>query len=276
MSEERDEERKVLDRRVLGSTLFVADAANVFLQLGWPAVGYGVVESTVTSGQVMRHPFKRARTTFTHLGLALIGTQEQIDAYRLEVNRAHRTVRSGPQSPVSYNAFDRELQLWVASCLFYGLWDVTTRTSGPIPADEEEVLLRAAARFGTNLQLHPDQWHRSMADFWTYWDEGTRRIDIDATIRAYFLDLLHLRMLPPPLRAILGPLHAWLNTGFSPPIVRDQLGLRWTDTDQARHDRVMRVMGRTGRLLPKPLRWFPLNLAVWATFGKRRLGRTMV
>lgn len=36
-------------------------AANVIMQLSLPGVGYGVLESPVDSGNVYKHPFKRAR-----------------------------------------------------------------------------------------------------------------------------------------------------------------------------------------------------------------------
>ncbi len=34
----------------------LAGAANVVMQLSHPPVGHGVVESTVSSGQLLRHP----------------------------------------------------------------------------------------------------------------------------------------------------------------------------------------------------------------------------
>ena len=49
-------------------------AANVIMQLSAPPVGYGVLESPVDSGNVYKHPFKRARTTGTYLAAATIGT----------------------------------------------------------------------------------------------------------------------------------------------------------------------------------------------------------
>jgi len=272
----RAEERAVLRRRADGIGALIGDTANVFLQLAWPEIGYGVVESSVSGGQVMRHPFKRARTTLAYLGIALEGTQEQIDLYRQAVGTSHRQVRSGPDSPVKYNAFDRELQLWVASCLFYGFWDISVRMHGPMSPHDEEVLLRACARFGTSLQVPQDMWHQSMADFWRYWEQSLQRASIDDTVGAYFHDLLNLRMLPFPLDRLFGPVHAWFNTGLTPPEIRRQLGLRWTAADERRHDRALRALGVIYRRLPRVLRMFPLNAAAWATLTLHRFGRPMV
>ena len=51
----------------------LAGGANVVMQLAWPGVGYGVVESKVDSGALMKHPWKRARTTFQYIAVAVIG-----------------------------------------------------------------------------------------------------------------------------------------------------------------------------------------------------------
>ncbi len=98
----------------------LAGPANVIMQLARPGVGYGVMESRVESGRIDLHPIKRARTTFTYLAVATAGTDAQKAAFRRAVNRAHAQVRSTPDSPVQYNAFDPELQLWVAACLYKG------------------------------------------------------------------------------------------------------------------------------------------------------------
>jgi uncharacterized protein (DUF2236 family) len=86
-------------------------AANVIMQMSRPEVGYGVAESRVHSGSLMHHPWKRLRTTAQYLAVAILGTEEERKAYRDAVNVAHRQVRSTNDSPVKYNAFNRELQL---------------------------------------------------------------------------------------------------------------------------------------------------------------------
>src|SRR4051812_27788769 len=85
---------------------FAGGAANVVMQLSWPEVGYGVVESTVDSGNLLKHPWKRARTTFQYLAVAILGDDDDRAAFRAAVDSAHRHVRSTPASPVAYNAFD--------------------------------------------------------------------------------------------------------------------------------------------------------------------------
>src|SRR5438270_1512806 len=105
------------DDGLMGVAL-LAGPANVIMQLARPGVGYGVMESRVESGRIDLHPIKRARTTFTYLAVAMAGSDIQKAAYRRAVDGAHAQVYSTADSPVQYNAFDPDLQLWVAACLY--------------------------------------------------------------------------------------------------------------------------------------------------------------
>lgn len=64
-------------RDLMDGAALLAGTANVVMQLAQPPVGYGVLESKVESGQVMRHPVRRARTTVTYLSVAFLGTSEE-------------------------------------------------------------------------------------------------------------------------------------------------------------------------------------------------------
>src|SRR4051812_11160147 len=95
--------------------------ANVVMQLALLPVGRGVAESTVHSGRVDKHPFKRQRTTGSYLIVAMLGSDAERAAMRDEVNRQHAgVVRDEGEADVPYNAFDPELQLWVAACIYVG------------------------------------------------------------------------------------------------------------------------------------------------------------
>ena len=273
---ERAEEMALMRRKLDGIVAFMAGPANVAMQLGWPEVGYGVVESRVTSGRADLHPFKRFRTTIGYLGIVLLGSHEQRLAYRQAINAQHRQVRSTPDSPVKYNAFNRDLQLWVASCLYYGSLDAITRMHGPLSREEELVLLRAGARFGTTLQVPIEQWHSTPEEFWTYWEEGLARVSIDDRVGDYLRGLLRVDLLPSPLDRLFGPLNQWLNTGFIPEPIRDQLGLTWTERDERRHARLLRTIGAVTRRLPHVVRAWPINAMMWNLEIRRRLGKPMV
>ena len=130
---------------------FAAGAANVVMQLSWPGVGHGVVESKVDSGNLMKHPWKRARTTFSYLAVAILGSPGDRAAYRDAVDAVHRQVRSEPHSPVPYSAFDRDLQMWVAACLFVGLDDIYQLLRGRLTDELAEQFYRSASTLGISV-----------------------------------------------------------------------------------------------------------------------------
>lgn len=141
----------------------LAGPANVIMQLAMPAVGYGVYESRVDSGNLFRHPVKRTRTTLSYLAVAALGSPTDRKAYRRAVGRAHARVHSTPDSPVAYNAFDPVLQLWVAACLYKGWEDVQHIYGDPSIICEETY--RAGAVMGTTLQVPAKMWPATRADF---------------------------------------------------------------------------------------------------------------
>ena len=152
-------------RDLIDGAVLLAGTANAVMQLARPAVGYGVLESKIDSGQTMRCPFRRIRNTVTYMSVAMMGTEEDRAYYRRQVNRAHALVRSAPGSPVRYNAFDPRLQLWVAACLYRGGMDVRTRLHGPVDEATADAIYRQCRRFGTTLQVPEHMWPAGRAAF---------------------------------------------------------------------------------------------------------------
>ncbi|WP_036343345.1 oxygenase MpaB family protein [Mycolicibacterium aromaticivorans] len=233
---------------------FAAGAANVIMQLSLPGVGYGVVESRVDSGNLLIHPWKRARTTFTYIAVAIIGSDEDKLLYREAVNSAHRHVQSTDQSPVRYNAFDRDLQMWVAACLFVGLEDTYQLLRGEMTADQAEGFYRSAWTLGTTLQVSEDQWPPTRAAFDDYWNTACQRVQFDDTVRAYLFDLIDLEMINPLLRIPFRGLLKFLTAGFLAPVFRDALGLAWSARKQRRFELLFRFVALVNRFLPSFLR----------------------
>jgi uncharacterized protein (DUF2236 family) len=258
----------------LGGVL--AGPANVIMQLAWPAVGYGVVESKVDSGAVMKHPIKRTRTTFSFIAVALLGEDADRRAYREAVNTSHRLVRSGPESPVSYNAFDPTLQLWVAACLYWGTIDLIEKLHGPLDHDLADELYRHCAYFGTTLQVPPDRWPADRAAFADYWSAGLEQVAIDDTVRGYLRGLVDLVFLPRTFQLAFGPFNRFVTAGFLPPVFRDQMQYTWTAGQQRRFDRLLRVVGWLDTVTPQPVRAFPFNVLLRDVRRRVRQRRPLV
>ncbi|NBH07274.1 oxygenase MpaB family protein [Amycolatopsis sp. SID8362] len=256
---------------VVGAGL-LAGSANVIMQLARAPVGYGVLESRVDSGNLFRHPAKRTRTTLTYLAVATLGTDAERAAYRRAVNQAHAQVHSTGESPVAYNAFDTDLQLWVAACLYKGFEDVYLAFVG----GEPERFYREAASLGTTLQVRAEMWPADREAFEEYWTAGLEKIGIDDTVRRYLTAIVDLRFLHPVLAAPGRRFHRFVTTGFLPQRFRDEMRLPWTGADQRRFDALLGAIGRVVRVLPAPVRRFPFNLCLWDLRRRLRTGRPLV
>ncbi|MGV0730798.1 oxygenase MpaB family protein [Mycolicibacter sinensis] len=233
-----------------------ASAANVVMQLSMPGVGYGVVESRVESGALMEHPWKRLRTTAQYMAVALLGTDAERAAYRDAVNVAHRQVRSTGSSPVKYNAFDRDLQLWVAACLFVFYEDTFQLLRGKMTPEEAENFYQQARPLGTTVQVTEDQWPATRADFDAYWNATCQTLVLDDTVREFLMRLINLKMINPVLRALFGPLLRFLTVGFLAPRFRELLGVEWSATEQRQFENLFLFVSFVNRFLPRFIRTF--------------------
>ncbi|GAA3969594.1 oxygenase MpaB family protein [Gordonia caeni] len=234
---------------------FAGAAANVVMQLGWPEVGYGVMESKVESGALMKHPWKRARTTSQYLAVAILGSEEERAAFREAVNSAHRHVKSDDRSPVKYNAFNRELQLWVAACLFVGVEDSHQLLHGKMSEEEAETFYQSSKTLGTTLQVPEDMWPATRVEFDHYWNLACQRVVIDDTTCDFLNDLVDLRMINPLIRLPFVNLLRFLTIGFLPPLFHRQLGLEWTENDRRRFEHLFTFVSAVNKFLPKSIRF---------------------
>ncbi|MFD4459465.1 oxygenase MpaB family protein [Nocardia sp. NPDC058480] len=242
--------------------MFAGAAANVAMQFAHQGVAAGVMESKVESGALMVHPWKRLRTTSAYLAVAVLGTDEDKLAMREAVNVAHRQVRSGPDSKVKYNAFDRNLQMYVAAAIYIGFEDTHQLLHGKMTPDELEAFFQGADTFGTTLQVHPDMWPKTRAEFDEYWLGACEHVVCDDEFRAYIDDLLHLRMIHWSVRVTFGSLLQFLTAGFLPPHFRDQMAIEWTDSDQRRFEHLFLFVGFVNRFIPKFIRFAGTNAMI--------------
>ena len=258
----------------------LAGSANVIMQLALPGVGYGVMESRVESGRVDRHPIKRARTTFTYLAVASRGSDEQKKAYRRAVNSSHAQVFSTDDSPVSYNAFNRDLQLWVAACLYKGGVDVYRTFVGEMDDATADQHYRDGMALGTTLQVPPEMWPADRVAFDRYWQESLAKIHIDDAVREYLYPIAVSRMrgvrLPAAVQSRSEAVALLVTTGFLPQKFRDEMKLEWNPDKQREFDRLMRAIRLANNIAPPFVRAFPFNVLLHDLDWRIRTGRPLV
>ncbi len=258
----------------------LAGPANVIMQLARPGVGYGVMESRVESGRVDRHPIKRARTTFTYLAVSTGGTNEQKAAFRRAVDGAHAQVFSTESSAVEYNAFDKDLQLWVGACLYKGTVDVYRLLVGEMDEQTADQVYQQGRSLATMLQVPDEMWPADREAFDRYWQKSLDEVHIDDAVREYLYPIAASRLrgltLPWPLRGCSESLALLITTGFLPQRFRDEMRLPWDPARQQWFDQLMAVLRIANNLAPSFVRQFPFNVLLKDVDWRIRTGRPLV
>lgn len=257
---------------------FWLPAANVLMQLADPAVGYGVLESRVTSGRGDLHPVKRARTTAQYLSVATIGSEKDRQFFHDEVHKIHSRVVSTESSPVRYSANAAKAQLWVALCLVKYYTDQWEMLNGPLPQADLDHVIDIARPLGTTLNVPDKWWPSDWAEFERKFDEGLAGVRIDDPVRDYLQSLadysvLEVRMgrIGKLAHKLIGPWALTMTKFGVPQRVRDEMRWEITAADLRRRRRVLNLSSVLGRILPRPL-WVYYTWNLLDLRTRRRLG----
>jgi len=264
----------------LMAVTLLAGPANVVMQLALPPVGYGVMESRVESGRIDRHPIKRTHTTLTYLAVATRGSDDQKAAFRRAVDGVHAQVYSTEDSPVKYNAFDKDLQLWVGACLYKGGVDINRTFIGEMDDETADRHYADGMHLATTLQVPEEMWPADRAAFEKYWEESLEKVHIDDAVREYLYPIANGRVMPLPLPELLrrpiDSLALLITTGFLPQKFRDEMRLPWDAQRQKQFDLLMAALRTVNNLLPSPIRRFPFNVLLHDLDRRIRTGRRLV
>lgn len=226
------------------SMLLLGAGSTVLLQLASRGVGHGVADHSTT----LQRPLDRLRTTMTYVYAVTLGTPEEKKRIVRLVNKAHVPVRSE-----TYNAFDPELQLWVAATLYRNGIEMYERIFGTLTDVDVERIYRQSAVYGTALQVEEGMWPATRAEFDTYWDGMIAIFEVDAKIRSFTRNLLTGGDAPTPVRMVM-PLQRFMTIGLLPQRMRDEFALPWTPRDQRRFDLFWKIFPPIYRAIPKGVR----------------------
>jgi uncharacterized protein (DUF2236 family) len=261
---------------LLNPAAVLLPAANVIMQLSTREVGYGVLESPVDSGNVFKHPFKRARTTGTYLAAATLGTEADRALIRTEVDRVHALVRSKSSSPVCYNAFDPHLQLWVAACLYRYYIDQHEFLYGPLDDADADAVYKDAKKLGTTLQVREQMWPADRIAFDEYWKRSLDELRIDPPVREHLHSVATMAFLPRPLRLLAGRFNLFATTGFLSPEFREHMRLSWTATEQRKFERLLNALRIADRFIPRDLWILGYRMYLWDMRSRAKRGKRVV
>ena len=183
--------------------------------------------STRSNGPAPPAPTSRRPPSGTDADRALI---------RGEVDTAHAPVRSTAVKPVSYNAFDPALQLWVAACLYRYYIDQHEFLYGPLDDESADAIYRDAGKLGTTLQVREDMWPADRVAFDEFWKRSLDELNIDQPVREHLHGVAAMAFLPAPLRSLAGRFNLFATKGFLPAEFRAMMRMPWSATQQRQFD----------------------------------------
>ena len=247
--------RRPVDLRTIGAEALplVGGGRALLLQVAHPAVGRGVVEHSDFAERAM----DRLHATMTFMYAATFATPEEFAVVRRRVNRAHAPVRAeATEVAPAYNAFDPQLQLWVAATLYQTMTQLHERVFGMLTEDERESVYREYTRLGANLQVPPSSWPPTRAAFDGYWQTMVDRLAVGDGTRELAQQILYPRNIPLWMRLLLPDVRL-VTAGLLPPEVREQYRLTWDADRERRYERWMRRLARWYPRVPRFLRTAP-------------------
>ncbi len=247
--------------------LMLGAGSTVMYQLAMKGVGLGVAEHSTT----LSRPIDRLRTTLTYVFVMSLGTEKEKKDVARMVNKMHSAVRS----PGRYSAFDPELQLWVAATLAKnGEW-LFEKVFDPMDQATKERIYRESWIFGTALQVTPEMWPQSRAEFDEYWEESLLKLEPDPIVQRYAAQLLDTRGAPLATKLLI-PLQSLMTRGNLDSRTREILALPWSSRDQKLYDAFWKMFVPAYRMVPRPLRQLHARLVLRDMRRRMRKGKRVI
>lgn len=242
------------------SILVLAGGRAILLQLANPAVGHGVARHSDFAAR----PLDRLTGTLSYVYAVTCGTPIDRAAAVRRVSLAHRPVhgRQVAGAP-GYNAFDPQLQLWVAATLYESATRMHDLIYGPLPEVDAESVYHDYGVLGTALQVPPELWPADRRAFAAYWDDAVAALSTDETTRGVARQLLHPTAGPVWLRLAM-PLARLVTTGLLQPRERALFDLPWSSGRQRAYDTVIGVARLVYPILPTRVRQAPMRRSLRA------------
>lgn len=238
--------------------LLGAGGRAILLQVANPGVGHGVDEHSDFAYRAL----DRLRATMTYILMVTHGTDEERDRAVRAVNRAHVPVHSVEGADVPYNAFDPDLQLWVAATLYDSAIRLYELVFGTLSEKDADRVYRDYAILGTSLQVPEDRWPADRAAFDRYWNAQIDSFVVDSAARRVARDLFRPNVAPFFLRMLL-PAYRVVTTALLPEQLREQFGLPWDARRRRGFEAFMAVVRFVYPKVPRRVRNIPKDVAMW-------------
>jgi uncharacterized protein (DUF2236 family) len=219
----------------------------LMLQIAHEAVAQGVEDHSDFQG----NPFKRLVGTLEAVYSVVFGSEELARGVGERIRWIH-TFIVGP----GYEANDPANLLWVHATLLDTALKCNEELIGPLSPEDREAYYQEMTRVAEVFGCPRDAQPATFVDFQRYVADTIDSIDVSPVGQELATFILR-PTLPLGLHVPLAPLLAVqrrATLGSLPPRIREQLGQRWSDDDQARYDQMQRRVRRLFTLTPRPIR----------------------
>ncbi|MFD5555220.1 oxygenase MpaB family protein [Streptomyces sp. NPDC127068] len=237
------------------------------LQVSHPAVGAGVDDHSV----FRTDPWGRGVRSMRSVLLWVYGEERAAEEGR-RLRLLHRGIHGTDAQGRPYHALAARTYAWVHATGFpvarYAhpyLW------GRPYTEPEERQYFAEWRRVGQLLGIHERDLPESVEEFWPYYRETLKEIELTRVARELLDPHQPLPVLDVGPRSLQAPVRwTWpvarrlflrfrrfLSIGLLPPEARDALGLTWTSAQERRLRRVCRIISLVVTRLPHRLRYFP-------------------
>lgn len=247
MSDEHFPPDSVIRRVNIEPAILFGAGRALLLQIAHPAVAQGVHDHS----EFKRNPFKRLQGTLEATYAVVFGTDELAHGVGRRIQHLHEYV-TGP----GYSANDPANLLWVHATLMDTALRCYEELVEPLSDEDAEAyyqeMKQVALAFGVGLEHQPE----TLADFRRYFEDTAASMRVTAVGRDLAGFILEPR-LPLRLDVPFLPLlrvQRLFTLGSLPSAVREQLGVPWSDEEQARYERARQRVRRAFRALPRGVR----------------------
>lgn len=237
------------------------------LQVCHPVIDAGVGEHSVYKTD----PWGRAKRSTELLWPIVYARPEEAVRKGIELRELHRSIKGVDKHGQRYHALDPEAYGWVHITGF----DATVRMHeifGTPPNEaERKQMFEEWRQLGAMMGIQDKHLPRTEEEYRDYFhDMIENRLEL-GEVAQDLLSVEHYYEMPRPPNAqwlpeplwrgflrVAGPLANRLTLGTLPPHFRERFGIRWTDDDERRFRRMVKVLRAVHAVTPRPLRYIPL------------------
>jgi uncharacterized protein (DUF2236 family) len=180
-------EPKELKKYVDDAIYLMGGQYAILCQFAHPGLARGSYEHSNFASRLLN----RLQTTARFLNVSVFGTLEEREAIYSVVHASHASVKGE-----GYTADDMELHKWTAATLFMALVVVHETFFGKLSREKLDVLYKESAIYGTSLRMPPEEWPKTLDDFWAYWNHNIETLEVTDWARSLCKDLLYPKHIP--------------------------------------------------------------------------------